>query len=84
MILLLFCVALGVLLAQRFKAFVLAPASLLAAVLAIAAGDSGVFWTNVGIAVLAAAAVQTGYFLALGAPALRTLTQSMSSHTAGR
>jgi hypothetical protein len=59
--------ALGLLLALRFKVFVLLPASLLLLIVASAGGlsDTLAFWARILTVVLGVTALQLGYFLGL-------------------
>jgi hypothetical protein len=59
----------GILLAFRFKVWVLLPAMLLAAVVI---GMGGINWPNAGRILLTSAAIQVGYFFGLLLKSLRT------------
>jgi hypothetical protein len=82
--------ALGVLLAQRFKVFVLAPASLLLAISAFADGLAGTEpgWPKAVAAILDVASLQMGYLLGLAAGSLwldtPTRTQVPPAQTGAR
>ena len=64
--------ALGLLLAQRFKVFVIIPATLLMVMVALVGGMTGAegFWPRALMALLGATTLQTGYLLGLSISSL--------------
>jgi hypothetical protein len=68
MLLFALCLAIGVLLAQTFRVFVLAPATLLIIVVSIAGETAGTesLWIKLLVAGIAATALQAGYLIGIG------------------
>lgn len=82
MIVITLCLALGLLLAQRFKVLVLVPATLLVALVALAGGvDANSFWMKTLMAGLMAASLQIGYLVGLGARALLSTARTSSRNS---